>query len=196
MIRLVRFDLLQRKILNFRCNRVVFSDVNINVPSISCLTDYNFLDEKLKKYTRVGGEEVHLSTHVCSKCEGYGFYDWVTSLRGPDDEDDEYWSDTKELILVKNENPITHLFTDESNPFVDKVHIYYPSSFEPDELTHRCENCYGTGIRTRNLTKYTSEEFIETVKYPERIIEKIIPKNTATTFLGQLWSLITKGGTK
>lgn len=189
MIRFLKLDLSQQAILSFRCGRVVFSDVMVPVPTISYLTDYSFLYENLMKYKRRSGEEVNVARNVCAKCEGYGFYDWVALLKGDIDEEDEIWTESREIILAKNENPITKVFVSEISS--QTVNIYYQSAFEKDELTHRCKLCFGTGIKVhyRKIIEYTPSELIENLHYPK----KPIATDTTSPFLGWVKSLIFKG---
>jgi hypothetical protein len=108
------------------------------------LFDTAFITETFKKYRREGEREGHASIlrANCGKCEGYGFYDWVTRLTDTGEKPTWNHGMTKPLI-VKNENPISVIFLQKR----DCSHTYYyVSRFHPSSITYRCERCHGTGL--------------------------------------------------
>ncbi len=143
MLRYVKFNPTTQLVYSFCCGRVIFSDVAIELYDISLLFDNNYIEKTFKKYVRKKGEWTEILASNCGKCEGYGFYDWVTRLTDSGDKE-PVWNrggQTKPLI-VKNENPISVIYRATHNNHT----FYYISDFKADELTYRCEECLGTGI--------------------------------------------------
>jgi hypothetical protein len=191
MLRFVKFDPLRQRIYEFCCSRVVFCKVNVAVPNIKLLFDNDFILSNLKKYRRVGGEELITVRGVCGKCDGYGYLDWITRLRTEEGVDEEMLWRSLSPIPVKNENPIISVFAEEYN--AGRILIYYPSAYDESEMQYRCDQCRGTGMadNTSHLREFTVEEFLEFYNYkPPKPTE---PKKT-TGFLDFLGSLIFKGG--
>ena len=142
MLRYVKIDPTRQVATSFCCSRVVFSDVNIKVPEISLLFDNDYIDQTFKRYKRGKHEWTEILVSNCGKCEGYGFYDWVTRLTTDDDENPVYNRGVKKPLIVKNENPISVIYMVETHHLT----FYYVSDFKPDTMTYRCENCLGTGL--------------------------------------------------
>jgi hypothetical protein len=106
------------------------------------LFDNEFIYNTFNKFKRPSNLEIIPLKAVCSKCEGYGWYDWVARLTA--DEEKEFTrSDLTHPIIVKNENPISVIYV---STWSDVKTIYYPSNFTPSQLTYRCEKCFGSGI--------------------------------------------------
>lgn len=145
MLRYVKFDLLQRSIKEFCCSRVIFSNVDIHVPDDSLLFDNDFIEREIKRYKRNGEEYTDILHGICGKCDGFGFFDWVTHIRSEDgvDEDTIDRSDLSKPIQVKNENPIETVFAHVST---DRLYVYYRSQMEDDPLIYRCNQCRGVGM--------------------------------------------------
>jgi hypothetical protein len=116
--------------------------VNIPVPSIRDLFDNDFIYNTFNKFKRPPNTEVHPLKRVCSKCEGFGFYDWIVRLT-TNGEDQCIRSDMEHPVIVKNENPISVIYTRTMN---NTQIFHYPTNFTPTELTYRCEQCFGCGL--------------------------------------------------
>lgn len=192
MLRFVKINLLHWNITKFCCSRVVFSNINIKVPDIKLIFDNDFIEKNLKRYQRVGGEDLFPISGVCGKCNGYGFLDWVTRLRTHEDIDEDVLWGPEKPIQVKNENPIQNIL------FYKSLHdnsliIYYVSKFDKSELEYRCEQCNGNGLSdTDALTSTTVEKFLNEFNFQPRVIKTKIEKKK-TGFLGFLGSFISKG---
>lgn len=160
MLRYVKIDPTQRIATSFCCSRVVFSEVQIKVPDISLLFDNEFIEKTFKRYKRGKNEWTEILASNCGKCEGYGFYDWVTRLTGDEDEEPIYNRGMNKPLIVKNENPISVIYMVETRHLT----FYYVSDFKPDSMTYRCEQCLGTGLALHDeyemvpLTKDTLPE--------------------------------------
>ena len=146
MLRYVKFDLLQREIIEFCCSRVIFHNVKVHVPDDSLLFNTDFIESKIKRYRRTGSVETTIVHGLCGKCDGYGFFDWVTHIRTQDgvSEFDYADSDLRKPLIVKNEDPIETVFAYMSG--TDRLYIYYISRIEVDPLIYRCDQCQGTGL--------------------------------------------------
>jgi hypothetical protein len=146
MLRYVKFDLLQRSIIEFCCSRVIFSNVNIHIPDDSLLFDNDFIERELKRYKRNGEEYADIIHGICGKCDGFGFFDWVTHIRTEEGVDEEtiFRSDLSKPVKVKNENPIETVFAYVDGS--DRLYVYYISHIEDDPLIYRCDQCNGTGL--------------------------------------------------
>ena len=156
MLRYVKFDLLQREIIEFCCSRVIFHNVKIYVPDDSLLFNNDFIESELKRYKRTGDIETSILHGICGKCDGYGFFDWVTHIRTVDGirEDDYSHSDLTKPLVVKNENPIETIFAHVNGS--DRLYIYYISHIEVDPLIYRCDQCHGTGL-SHDFSEYAKK---------------------------------------
>jgi hypothetical protein len=115
------------------------------VPDLSLLFDNEYIERTFKRYRRKPNEYTDILASNCGRCEGYGFYDWVTRLTTTEDEGEPIYNRgiAKDAMVVKNENPITKLYR-----IVGKYEdvYYYVSDFKPNPLTYQCEQCLGTGL--------------------------------------------------
>jgi len=159
----VRSNSLQQNVDEFCCSRVIFSRVNIPLPDIKLLFDRDFIFKTFKQYKRNSESEPepHIIRAVCGKCDGYGFYDWVSRLTTDENCKKPLWTrgDSTPLIL-KNENPISRLYL-HSNETYDIY--YYVSEYNPNNMTYRCEQCLGTGMYLEgiNLKALTVDDIPE-----------------------------------
>ena len=194
MLRYVKLDLLQRNVVEFCCSRAVFSRVNVKVPDIKLLFDHNFILNNLKKYKRVGGEDIWVLPGVCGKCDGHGYFDWVTRLTTDENVDeDELWQ-SKKPIIVQNQNPIQNVFVEWWNDS-NRLKIFYITHYDEDPLTYRCEQCNGIGLALEEKLKpFTVDEFLNNFKYKPTIKTEI--KKQTSGILDFLGSLIFRGGPK
>ena len=164
MLRYVKFDLLQRNIIEFCCSRVIFHDVKIHVPDDSLLFNNDFIESELKRYKRTGSGETSILHGICGKCDGYGFFDWVTHIRIEDgaEELDYAKSDLTKPLVVKNENPIETIFAYVTGS--DRLYIYYISlCIAEAPMSYRCNQCQGTGLShsyTQQAKKCKPEDLI------------------------------------
>lgn len=192
MLRYVKIDPTQRIVTSFCCSRVVFSEVQIEVPDISLLFDNEYIEKTFKRYRRGKNEWSDILASNCGKCDGYGFYDWVTRLTTDDDEDPIWNRGIKEPLIVSNENPISIIYMVKT----DHLTFYYVSDFKQDSMTYRCENCLGTGLALHDeyemvpLTKDNIPKPEPRVLNPinlnifRRIYEKIIPNKNNRQAVG------------
>ncbi len=183
MLRYVKLDPTTRTARSFCCGRVVFSEVNISVPDISLLFDNDYIEKTFKRYIRKKNEWTEILASNCGKCEGYGFYDWVTRLTGEDDEDPIYNRGVKKPLVVKNENPISVIYMVE----MTYLTFYYVSDFKPDSMTYRCEQCLGTGLALHDhemvpLTK----DSLPQLKPEPKVLKSINKLNPVTIFIRRL----------
>jgi len=148
----VRSNSLQQIVDEFCCSRVIFSRVNIHLPDIKLLFDRDFIFKTFKQYKRdlKSEPEPFIIRALCGKCDGYGFYDWVSRLTTDENCEDPLWTrgDSTPLIL-KNENLISKLYLHSYNTHDT---YYYVSEYSPNNMTYRCEQCLGTGIHLENIS--------------------------------------------
>ena len=154
MLRYLHFDSnpTQRTVIGFCCSRVVFTDVQIRVPNKSLLFDNNYITNTFKKYRRGPNQQSRILGSSCGKCDGYGFYDWVTKLTTGKEEASFNMGERLKPVIVKNENPISLIYQD-----IVSSYYYYVSDFDQsDDLIYRCEQCLGTGMELENIDRFVS----------------------------------------
>jgi hypothetical protein len=140
------------------------------------LFDNEYIERTFKRYRRKPNEYTDILASNCGRCEGYGFYDWVTRLTTTEDEGEPIYNRgiAKDAMVVKNENPITKLYR--IGGHYEDVY-YYVSDFKPNPLTYQCEQCRGTGLAFNHslemLTSVTPEDL---PKKPKAI--KVVQNST------------------
>lgn len=185
MLKYVKLNPLQQNVHEFCCSRVVFHRVKIHVPYINLLFDQNFIRDTFKKYNRAGGTEPYIIQELCGKCDGYGFYDWVSRLTINDEQEPTWTRGNIKPLIVKNENPISKLYVEKEHS--DHMYIYL-SEYDPSDLKYRCEQCLGSGLVLGDLSSFkpiTVDELPEiNIKKLEKQIKKPNKKqSTITKFL-------------
>jgi len=173
MLRYVK--VLQQNVIEFCCSRAIFSNVNIPI-EIHDLFDNEYIYNTFNKFKRNSETDITHIKAVCNKCDGYGFYDWVYRISQENEEDFKYKSLSEGPLIVKNENPISVIYE-------LKVYNYrkyfYPSKYDPTNLTYRCEKCFGTGLALLNNTiinPLTIENLPEKLFEPEPIKKQSLLK--------------------
>jgi hypothetical protein len=149
MLRYVRLDPLQQTVSEFCCSRILFSRVNIKIPDIKLLFDRDYIFNTFMKYKRGEEEHSNIIRAVCGKCDGYGFYDWVSRLTCDKHEPPLWTRGDNKPLTPKNEDPISKLYLYSS---VTCDTYYYISSYDPSDLLYRCEQCFGTGMTIEGMS--------------------------------------------
>jgi hypothetical protein len=156
-----------QNVTEFCCSRVVFHRVKIHVPYINLLFDQDFIRDTFKRYIRPNNVEPYIIRELCGKCDGYGFYDWVSRLTNDGVQEPIWTRGLTKPIIVKNENPIYKLYFRENR--ADHKYIYL-SEYDPSDLRYRCEQCLGSGLVLNDLPSFKP---ITVDDLPEVKIEKL-----------------------
>jgi len=190
MLRYVKLDPTTQIVNSFCCSRVVFSEVQIKVPDLSLLFDNEYIDRTFKRYRRNPNEYTDILASNCGRCEGYGFYDWVTRLTTTDDEEEPIYNRgmAKDAMVVKNENPITKVYLSKGS-FRDSY--CYVSDFKPNPLTYQCEQCLGTGLAFHHPLEELIPITLDTLPEKPKAIE--VFKSSTLTSLKNIFRRILHG---
>ena len=131
MLRYVKVNPLQQNVTEFCCSRVVFHRVKIHVPYIDLLFDQDFIRDKFKRYIRPNNVEPYIIRELCGKCDGYGFYDWVSRLTNDGKQEPVWTRGVTKPLIVKNEDSISKLYVSKDRS--DHKYIYL-SEYDASDL--------------------------------------------------------------
>lgn len=145
MLRYIKLNPDYLQVEEFCCSRVIFERTRIQLPHIGFLFDNEFIDQTFKRYKRpANSDEPRILPRVCGKCDGYGYYDWVTRLTEQSEDDILVYGEMLNTPqILRNENPISVIFVRKKEHF---WYLFYVSEFIPSPITYRCEKCQGTGL--------------------------------------------------
>jgi len=148
MLRYIWYNRQKQMVVRFCCSRVIHRQTDIKITDLTQLFNNQFIEGTFKRYIPSKGKpKSKILPRVCGKCEGYGFYDWVTKLTDGDTSPIYNMGEgVNRPLIVKNTNPIEYVFVIDVPIEEYTIQVMYPTAFIPSPVSYRCEQCCGTGL--------------------------------------------------